>query len=220
MESPRTAYSVGALILYVHTCLREEAPLILDDWMPVILSCLNGNIAIDESMALLYLYSKEYWSKNQQIPELVSIPIIEILVPLSSINPNETMRLIAFRLLAIFISLSQEGLAAVTLRDLLTYPTFPQMRVAATTILREQVIHALGRKNVSLFASSQLLLTFGSVLFRPDPPDVLERTYDNPSETKSFLLSWEAKRLMECLSFYYVLICRDQENRVSFPMEK
>jgi hypothetical protein len=192
----------------------------LDDWMPIILSCLNDNIAIDESMALLYLYSKEYWSKNQQIPELVSIPIIEILVPLSSINPNETTRLIAFRLLAVFISQSQEGLAAVILRDLLTCPTFPQMRVAAISILKEQVINALGRKNMSLFASSQLLSTFGSILFRSDPPDVLERTFDNASETKSFLLSWEAKRIMECLSFYYVLICRDQENRVSFLMEK
>jgi hypothetical protein len=186
----------------------------MESWIPQLTSSIAQNFGTDESLALLCLYTAEQLQSKTSIPEEISIPIMELLLPLASANPDENIRFISFRLIASFLSLSPVGLVLMTLQDLLTDSTFPQMRAASISLLKERVLDALGKDKFSPFASKQLLEKFGLILFRPNPPDLFERITGRFDETEEWLLSSEVKRLTECLSFYYVLLLRDQQNKV------
>ncbi|KAM5531389.1 hypothetical protein V8D89_014913 [Ganoderma adspersum] len=82
------------------------------------------------------------------------------------------------------------------------------MRVATVGLLKEAVLEGLSSSDKNLFASRQLLASFGPLVLRPDPPDL----FDSVS-LDDFLESSEALRLVECLGFYYVLLLRDAQNQ-------
>lgn len=83
------------------------------------------------------------------------------------------------------------------------------MLIAAVGLVKDAVLRALASPKKSVWASPLLLSTFGSLVFRPDPPDLLEKV-----EVKAFVEGIEPRRLTECLTLYYVLIVRDTTNRV------
>ena len=127
-----------------------------------------------------------------------------------------------FRLTALTLSLADPPLRAQILMDMLTDPTYsPQTRIAAISLVKENVLHALDGTSVlpvlspleDVFGTSLFLEILGPVLFRPNPYDLFDSPSFDPDE---FLFSQEPNRLIECLSFYYVLIQRDTDNRVGF----
>ncbi|KAF9236041.1 hypothetical protein BU15DRAFT_64319 [Melanogaster broomeanus] len=72
---------------------------------------------------------------------------------------------------------------------------------------RLRSLHNLLRSNP--FASRELLRVFGAVLFRPNPPEFFSEI-----KTREELAgSLELLRIGDCLSFYYVLLQRDRENK-------
>jgi len=143
-----------------------------------------------------------------------------ILPSLMGVHPDPPTRHMLFRLTAITLSLTEPTLRVQVLMDMLTDPTHsPQTRIAAITLTKESVLHALNGTNVlptlsplgDIFGTSRFLEILGPVLFRPSPHDL----FDDPNfDLDDFIYSQEPNRLIECLAFYYVLIQRDAENRV------
>ena len=87
------------------------------------------------------------------------------------------------------------------------------MRVASVGLVKEALLEALSLppNSENIFLSSLFLRSFGTILFRPNPSDLLA------SETLTlgeFRDSHEPQRLVECLSLYYVLLLRDKNNLV------
>lgn len=144
-----------------------------------------------------------------------------VLPLLMGVHPDPPTRHMLFRLTALTLSLTDSPLRSQILLDMLTDPTHsPQTRIAAVSLVKENVLHALNGTNVlpvlsplkDMFGTSRFLEIFGPVLFRPDPHDL----FDNPNfDLDGFIHSPEPNRLIECLALYYVLIQRDTENRVS-----
>jgi hypothetical protein len=125
-----------------------------------------------------------------------------------------------FRLTALTLSLTEPPLRVQVLMDMLTDSTHsPQTRVAAISLVKESVLHALNGSNIlpvlspleDIFGTSWFIEILGPVLFRPNPHDLFHNASFDPDE---FIYSPEPNRLIECLAFYYVLIQRDTENRV------
>lgn len=143
-----------------------------------------------------------------------------ILPSLMGVHPDPPTRHMLFRLTAVTLSLTGPPLRVQILMDMLTEPAHPpQTRIAAISLTKESVLHALNGTNIlpvispleDIFGTSRFLDILGPVLFRPDPHDL----FDNPSfDLDEFIYSTEPNRLIECLAFYYVLIQRDTENRV------
>lgn len=156
------------------------------------------------------------------LPFEFMIKVTFVLPSLMAVHPDPPTRHMLFRLTALTLSLTEPALRAQILMDMLTDSTHtPQTRIAAVSLVKENVCHALNGTSVlpvlspleDLFGTSLFLEILGPVLFRPNPPDL----FDNPAfDPDEFLYSPEPNRLIECLSFYYVLIQRDTENRVSF----
>ena len=141
-----------------------------------------------------------------------------VLPSLMGVHPDPATRHMLFRLTALTLSLTGPPLRAQILMDMLTDPTHsPQTRVAAISLTKESVLHALDGTTIlpvsspleDIFGTPQFLETLGPVIFRPDPRDLFDNF--DPDE---FIYSPEPNRLIECLAFYYVLIQRDTENRV------
>ena len=143
-----------------------------------------------------------------------------ILPSLMGIHPDPSTRHMLFRLTAIALSLAEPKIRVQVLTDMLTDPTHsPQTRIAAITLTKESVLHALNGTNIlpvssplgDIFGTSRFLEILGPILFRPNPHDL----FDDPNfDLDDFVYSPEPNRLIECLAFYYVLIQRDTENRV------
>ena len=137
-------------------------------------------------------------------------------------HPDPPTRHMLFRLTALTLSLTEPSLRVQILTDMLTDPTHsPQTRVAAISLVKESVLCALSGTSVlpvlspleDIFGTSLFLEFLGPALFRLNPHDLFDDPNFDPDE---FLFSPEPNRLIECLSFYYVLIQRDVENRVGF----
>jgi len=98
--------------------------------------------------------------------------------------------------------------------SLATDTEFLQMRAAAIGLLKEFVLEGFqnpvlsGEKNI--FTSPLLLRSFGQILFRTIPSDYLT-TVNAAEDIKESL---ELSRISEVLSFYYVLLQRDKDNKV------
>lgn len=139
------------------------------------------------------------------------IPLIHLLPPLASNHPDPDIRHYTFRVLSLVLGLSPSPVRFQLLKELLSdEDTPPQMRTAAVGLLKEAVMEGLSADAQSVFASPLLLSTFGPIILRPDPPDILDT-----ATREDFLDGPEPLRLVECLGFYYVWFQRDRDNRVS-----
>ncbi len=179
---------------------------------------MNGRTAIDESLFIILsaLYPNDVPGSQttQEWDTATVLPLINALSMLACGHPDGQVRLIAFRAIGGLLFHLPPILHIRVLHDLLTDAGLPHMRTAAVGLLKDAVIAALASSSSSLnpFASPVMLQTFGNVVLRPDPPDLFSR----PISLEEFDEMDEGKRLVECLSFYYVLILRDVDNRVCY----
>ncbi|KAI0635285.1 hypothetical protein C8Q77DRAFT_1217164 [Trametes polyzona] len=203
--------SLASLILLAHDGSYVFSPSDLNALFPFLLSSLQSNVALDEDLAILIrcLAPLHLAKPRQELEVDFVIPLIHLLPPLASHHPDPDIRHYTFRALSMVLGLSPSPVRFQLLKDLLSDEgTPPQMRIAAVGLLKEAVLEGLSQATQNLFASPHLLSTFGPIVLRPDPPDVLETI-----ASEDFLEGPEPLRLVECLGFYYVLLQRDSANR-------
>lgn len=196
--------------------LESSSERVLSRTLPLLLdSLVNGRTAIDESLFIILsaLYPNDVPDSQatQEWDTATVLPLINALSMLACGHPDGQVRLIAFRAIGDLLFHLPPILHIRVLHDLLIDAGLPHMRIAAVGLLKDAVIAALASSSSSLnpFASPVMLQTFGSVVLRPDPPDL----FSQPISMEEFDEMDEGKRLVECLSFYYVLILRDVDNR-------
>ncbi|KZO99549.1 hypothetical protein CALVIDRAFT_495099 [Calocera viscosa TUFC12733] len=133
-------------------------------------------------------------------------------MPISAVSPDPATRFIAFRLLDTMLKLISPLAQLSILKDFMSAQCpFPQMRVAAVGLVKEHVLAALRQTTTSPFSSPVLMQTVGPILLRPQPSDLFEHNL----QLSEFVDSYEPARLVECMSFVYVLLQVDQQNRTA-----
>ena len=184
----------------------------LTTFYPIVLSCIQSNVAFDEVLSILISSLAPLRSTTPR-PELTTdliVPLVHLLPYVAGNHPDSDIRHYTFRVISLVLGLSPSPLRFRLLQDLLSDEELPPpMRIATVSLLKEAVLEGLSSSDKSLFASPQLLVTFAPLVLRSDPPDLFDSVL-----LDSFLESPEALRLVECLGFYYVLLLRDAQNRV------
>ncbi|KZV76706.1 hypothetical protein PENSPDRAFT_622683 [Peniophora sp. CONT] len=207
--------SIASLVLLVHSeSLEEQSLATLTTMFPVVFTALQANVALDEALAFLLVVFFPTLPNTSIAPTPdVIIPLSTLLPALCSAHPDAPTRHLAFRLLGQVLRVSPPPLRLQVLRDLLapSEDAFPQMRVAAIGLVKDAVIEGLesSASATELFASPLMLATLGPFLLRPSPTDLFEENFS----AEDFVEMDEAKRLIECLGFYYVLLMRDVDNK-------
>jgi len=201
------------LVLIAHAPASEHLTIpVLVSLFPLILTCLQSNVALDSTLAiLLKVLCTAPLPQAELSPDLI-IPLTTILPSLCSAHPDASTRHIVFRILGRVLHLTPSILRLQILRDLISPSEdgSPYMRMAAIGLVKEAVLEALLDPTTErVFASPILLRTIGSHIFCLDPPDLLV-SISGVDELKD---SPEPARLVECLNLYYILLSRDVENR-------
>jgi hypothetical protein len=210
---PSTAY----LILLSHSeIVPSDICRVLSFMLPILVASIQTNHTLDEALSLLlqFLHSSHFPAGQQLSPD-ISGPLCALLPTLASAHPDGDIRHQTFRILSRILTLTPPELRLQILKDLTTDTEFPQMRVAAVGLVKEASLESLSREDrPNVFSSPIFLQVFGPILLRPDPvdlfrPDLSLREIEDSSEPS---------RLVECLSLYYILLLRDNLNRVSYPL--
>jgi hypothetical protein len=207
---PSTAY----LILLAHSkTIPSDISQRLSFMLPILVASIQANHTLDETLSLLlqWLHPSHFPSGQQLSPD-ISGPLCALLPTLASAHPDGVVRHQTFRLLSQILVLTPPELRLQILKDLVTDDEFPQMRVAAVGLVKEAVLKFLEEEKPSIFASPIFLQVFGPVLLRSDPVELFHKPDLQLSELDD---SMEPTRLVECLSLYYILLLRDNSNRVS-----
>lgn len=192
----------------------------LPDIVPILVSSARADALLGESLSIIiatchHLQLQHKDSKYELSPEII-MSLSVTLAPLASSHQDPFMRLATFRALSLLLALSPPLLRLEIIRELLADAEFPQMMVAAVGLAKEAVIDGLSLKpgSPNLLASPHMLQLLGPTLLRPSPSDLFESDLSEAD----FCESTEPKRLVECLSFYLVLLKLDDRNRVGlFP---
>ncbi|TDL19556.1 hypothetical protein BD410DRAFT_726943 [Rickenella mellea] len=216
--------SIGSLVLLGHTNTNAPIPIppntLLSYLLPVIISSIQNKLALDESLYILLTSAASLKTSKAHLDADLATPLCSVLAPLASMHPEPSTRLLTFHILGSILSVAPPVQRMELFHDLLTEEgcPFPQMHVAAVGLLKDAVLEALAedrspdggssKKTGNPFASPNLLRTFGPVVFRPSPPDL----FASPPDLKAFLDTQEPRRLVECLSFYFILLSRDTRN--------
>jgi hypothetical protein len=183
------------------------------DFLPVVISCLHANAALDSTLALLL--STLHASPLLSVSPESAFNLTYTLAMLSAAHPDPATRHIAFRVVALTLPLSPATQQLTLLCEMLSpsEDTPPQLRVAAVGLARDTILRALGDPAPSPLASPLTLQALGPLVLRLDPPDL----FADPAgvDLTEFCETPELKRLTECLGFYYVLHMRDTADRVS-----
>lgn len=197
---------------------RPPSEQILSPILPLLIDSIrHGRTAVDESLFIVLsaLHPNDAPTNAEATREwdgATVIPLTNVLSMLACGHPDGQIRLTAFRAVGGLLFHLPPFLHITVLHDLLTDPNLPHMRIAAVGLLKDAVMSALASPFSSLnpFASPVMLQSFGSVVLRPEPRDLFTRNIS----MEEFDEMDERKRLVECLSFYYVLLLRDVDNRV------
>lgn len=213
--------SLGSLMLLAHSPDYTFSTSVLASFFPVILMALQANTALDEVLSVLLnvlVPLIKQAPRPEFSPDLI-VPLVHVLPPLASVHPDPSIRHFTFRILSAALALAPSPVRIQLLQGLLTdSDSSPQMRIAAVGLVKEALLEALAATPRSaeaqrnMFASPTFLQTFGPIILRPDPPDLFAP--GNVLQLDDFLDTKEPLRLVECLSFYYVLLMRDVHNRV------
>lgn len=182
--------------------------------LPALISSIQSNSLLDQALTVLIksLHTSISRTPTSDLPEDIAIPLYSVVPSIASAHPDPAIRHQAFRVLSLLLSSESQKLRFQHLVELTRESEYPQMRVAAVGLVKESLLRALSgpRKKDDLFLGPLFLRSFGPILFRPDPPDLFSSTLD----LKDFQETHEPARLAECLSFYYVLLQRDEKNAV------
>jgi len=140
----------------------------------------------------------------------IMLPLCDILPSVASTHPDPLIRHQTFRVLSLLLASGNPQLRFQHLVEYTRDSEYPQMRVASVGLVKEALLQALSRPEArdNVFLSPLFLRTFGPILFRPDPPDL----FSSALTFKEFQETNEPRRLVECLSLYYVLLLRDERN--------
>ncbi|KAI1798095.1 hypothetical protein LXA43DRAFT_875891 [Ganoderma leucocontextum] len=203
--------SLASLVLLAHEPSYTFSVSTLTAFYPIVLSSIQSNVAFDEVLSILISSLAPLRSaapRTELTTDLIA-PLIHLLPHVASNHPDPNVRHYTFRVISLVLGLSPSPLRFRFLQDLFGDEELPpQMRAAAVGLLKEAVLEGLSSSDKNLFASPQLLATFGPLVLRPDPPDLFDSVL-----LDDFLESPEPLRLVECLGFYYVLLLRDAQNR-------
>ncbi|KAI6010136.1 hypothetical protein EDC04DRAFT_813901 [Pisolithus marmoratus] len=214
-EPPGTE-STSDLIYLAHA--EPAVPLSLANLTqlhPLLVNSLQRNVATDETLFLLLrlLAQESRQSDATEIPPDIANSLCSVLSALASTHLDPFMRHLNLRLLSMVLSKVHPTIRLDILLRLTTDEEFPQMRGAAVGLLKETTLSALSSADYSTepnpFASPTLLRAFGPVLFKTSPPNFLTLNHTREELERSL----ELLRIIDCLSFYYVLLLRDTKNR-------
>ncbi|KAI9568090.1 hypothetical protein HD554DRAFT_816496 [Boletus coccyginus] len=214
-KSPRTAHwkptSFSDLVYLAHSTPSVAiGPSALSDFHHLLVNALQMNMVIDEALFLLLTILIH---ENMSITLEVASSLCTVFTALASTHIDPTIRQLNFRLLSLTLSKLPPPPRLEILLKLTTDEDFPQMRGPAVGLVKEAVLEALAlppdHASRNPFASPELLRVFGGVLFRPNPPEF----FSERKTTEELAQSLELLRITDCLSFYYVLLRRDRENK-------
>ncbi|KAF8954890.1 hypothetical protein BDZ97DRAFT_1862360 [Flammula alnicola] len=180
--------------------------------LPALISSIQTNTFLDESLAVLIksLHTRQTRDLKIGLSDNIMIPLCGILPSIASAHPDPVIRYQVFRVLSLLLSSGEAQLRFQHLVEFTRDSEYPQMRVASVGLVKEALLEALSqpRGPSDLFCSPLFLRTFGPILFRPDPPDL----FSSELTLKAFQETPEPRRLVECLSLYYILLLRDEQN--------
>lgn len=203
--------NLSSLVLLAHNsqALRFPVPW-LSSFVPILLTSLQTNVALDESLAILY----HQLHHASELPPEILFPLAEVLPSLASVHPDSSMRFLTFRLFAQLLTFAPSSTRFEILRDLTSASDFPQMRTAAIGLVKEAVLDSISSapsaRESNVFASPRFVEVFSPILFRPSPPDL----FSSNLSLAEFQDSSEPSRLTECLGLLYILRKRDTDNLV------
>ncbi|KAJ3746360.1 hypothetical protein DFH05DRAFT_1443242 [Lentinula detonsa] len=210
----------SGFVLFAHGYLRGDWKWELGTYMPFMISSIQTNNFLDESLAVLVLSFFPDPSNSHPLPpsspSLSFLPLLSLLPVLSSTHPDPFIRHCAFRVLGGVLGVvpglvQVEVLAELVEREGLGW----KMRIAAIGLVRDAVLRALERDrggcssgNENVMASPRFLQVFAPVLF------VLKDFSGKDGEDlERDEMVMELTRLGEVLGLYYVLVMRDTRNR-------
>lgn len=169
------------------------------------------NMVLDEALFLLFGILTD---ENTSISPEFATSLCTVFTALASTHLDATIRQLNLRFLSLTLSKLPPGPRLEMLLKLTTDEDFPQIRGPAVGLVKEAVLEALALPSDhsprNPFASPDLLRMFGAVLFRPNPPGF----FGERKTREELAQSLELLRIADCLSFYYVLLQRDRDNRV------
>lgn len=211
-SEPLEPRSTSDLIYFAHA--KPVLPLsntTLSHLFPLLLDSLRGNVAVDESLFLLLRFLAHKDPASTTLSPHLADPLCVVLSALASTHLDPFIRHLNLRLVSLVLTKVHPALRLEIILRLAGDEEFPQIRGPAIGLLKEAVLEALGSSaGPSPFASPVLLHTFGPILFKTNPPDFL--TLHHTAEELEHSL--ELLRIADCLSFYYILLLRDRENKV------
>ncbi|KIJ05451.1 hypothetical protein PAXINDRAFT_103782 [Paxillus involutus ATCC 200175] len=207
----RETNSLSDLIYLAHsTPPAPFSPSALPDLHRLLVQALQMNLFLDESLFLLFRILTQ---EGTDVPPDVATSLCEILAALASTHLDPFVRQLSLRMLSLTLSRLPPPPRLEILLKLTTDQDFPQMRGPAIGLVKEAVLEALAlpapSARLNPFASPELLRVFGGVLFRPNPPEFFSERKTREELERSL----ELLRIVDCLSFYYVLLQRDRENK-------
>ncbi|KAI6127895.1 hypothetical protein EDD16DRAFT_217290 [Pisolithus croceorrhizus] len=207
--------STSGLIYLAHAEPAVPLPVKkLTQLHPLLVNSLRKNVATDETLFLLLrlLSQRSPQPDATEIPPDIADSLCSVLSALASTHLDPFMRHLNLRLLSMVLSKVHQTVRLNVLLRLTTDEELPQMRSAAVGLLKEATLDALSSPDYSTesnpFASPTLLRAFGPVLFKTSPPDFLALSHTREDLERSL----ELLRIIDCLSFYYVLLLRDRKN--------
>jgi hypothetical protein len=205
--------TMSSLIILAHG--QQSYPLpkkLSSEFHSMLMTSIQMNFALDESLFLIFHYVTQDRTQPDFPPDLATSLCI-VLPALASTHLDPFIRHFSLRLIALILAQLPSVLQQQILITLASDAELPQMRAAAIGLLKEFVLEALqvpassGEQNV--FASPLLMRSFGPILFRTMPSDYLSTVQVADDIEKSL----EPSRIAEVLSFYYVLLQRDRDNK-------
>ncbi|PPQ63456.1 hypothetical protein CVT24_004988 [Panaeolus cyanescens] len=180
--------------------------------MPVILSGLKTDTFVDESLTSLLKIFHDFQNhpENPTLPPEFTTGLGSVLPSIASPHPDPHVRNQVFRCLSLVLSVADPHNRFQQLIELSRDSEYPQMRVASVGLVKEALLRAISdpSKGDKYFLKPLFLSSFGPILFRFNPPDLLSTDIS----LQDFVESSESSRILECLSLYYVLIHRDRNN--------
>lgn len=209
---PTTVYSFSELAYLAHsTPPASLSPSPSPNLPRLLVDALHMNMVVDEALFLLF---RILTHENVSISSEVMASFCATFTALASAHLDPTIRQLNLRLLSLTLTKLPLAPRLDILLDLTTNEDFPQIRGPAVGLVKEAVLEALALPANSAsrnpFASPELLRIFGNVLFRPNPPEF----FSEQKTREELAQSLELLRIADCLSFYYVLLQRDNDNRV------
>ncbi|KAG2108648.1 uncharacterized protein F5147DRAFT_694144 [Suillus discolor] len=211
--SPQDVPTMSSLVMLAHE--KESYPLPKDLFSKLhsmLVTSIQINFALDESLFLIFRCVTQDRTQPDLPPDL-AMSLCVVLPALASTHLDPFIRHFSLRLIALILARLPSVFQQQILMTLASDAELPQMRAAAIGLLKEFVLDALqipalsGEQNV--FASPLLIRSFGPILFRTMPSDYLSTVQVADDIEKSL----EPSRITEVLSFYYVLLQRDKDNK-------